>query len=82
MIQRMTHVRISVRDEARPSPQVLDDLRELIVALDRRVPQLERAGEIDIARDAAALRDEALRKIAVLESELKPEGAASPGAAA
>jgi len=43
-------------------------LRELIVALDRRVPQIERTGEIQIARDAASLSDKAVRRIAALES--------------
>ena len=43
-------------------------LRELIAALDRRVPHIERAGEIGIARDAAMLRDKALRRIAALEA--------------
>lgn len=45
----------------------IDDLREFIAALDRRVPGLERRGEIDIARDAAALRDKALKRLASLE---------------
>ena len=43
-------------------------LRELIDALDRRVPQIERLGEIQIARDAAELKTNALKRIAVLES--------------
>ena len=43
-------------------------LRELIAALDRRVPHVERSGEAAIARDAAALRDKALRRIAELEN--------------
>jgi hypothetical protein len=43
-------------------------LRELIEALDRRVPHIERTGEIQIARDAASLRERALKRIAVLES--------------
>ena len=47
--------------------QVIDDLRELIIALDRRVPRLERTGETAIARDAARLRREALERIAELE---------------
>jgi hypothetical protein len=42
-------------------------LRELITALDRRVPHIERAGEIAIARDAAALKKQALARIAQLE---------------
>jgi hypothetical protein len=50
------------------SPQRrIDDLRELIAALEGRVPHLERAGELDIAQDAAALKREALKRIAQLE---------------
>ena len=52
---------------ARVSETLLDDLRELVAALDRRVPRLEREGEKAIARDAARLKDEALRRIADLE---------------
>jgi hypothetical protein len=48
-------------------PTVLDDLRELVAALDRRVPRLEREGECDIARDASDLRAAALRRIRELE---------------
>jgi len=50
-----------------PTEQILI-LRELIEALDRRVPQMERTGEIQIARDAASLREKALNRIAALES--------------
>lgn len=46
-------------------------LQELIVALDRRVPQVARAGEVSIARDAAALKKKALKRIAELEAEEK-----------
>jgi hypothetical protein len=42
-------------------------LRELIDALDSRVPHLEREGEIQIAGDAAKLRTKALQRIAQLE---------------
>jgi hypothetical protein len=42
-------------------------LRELIAAIDRRVPHIERDGEIAIARDAATLREKALARIAELE---------------
>lgn len=42
-------------------------LRELIAALDRRLPRIERAGEVQIARDAAALKKKALQRIAELE---------------
>ena len=45
------------------------ELHELIVALDRRLPQVQRAGEIEIARAATELRMEALRRIKELERE-------------
>jgi hypothetical protein len=41
-------------------------LRELIAALDRRVPHLEREGENQIAREAAALKQRAQERIAEL----------------
>lgn len=43
--------------------RIVRDLQELVVALDRRVPQVQRAGEASIARAAALLRREALRRI-------------------
>jgi hypothetical protein len=49
--------------------QTLRHLYELIAALDRRVPQVERVGEISIARVASALKSEALKRIAELERE-------------
>jgi hypothetical protein len=49
--------------------RIVRELQELIAALDRRVPQVERVGELAIARSAATLRDEALRRIATLERE-------------
>lgn len=42
---------------------VVRDLRDLIAALDRRIPQLERPSEAEIARSAKALRDMAVRHI-------------------
>jgi hypothetical protein len=42
---------------------MLSDLAELIAALDRRVPRLERIGEAQIAKDAADLRERALSLI-------------------
>jgi len=47
----------------------LRHLRELIAALDRRVPHVERAGEVAIARDAAVLKKKALERIAILEGK-------------
>ena len=41
-------------------------LRELIEALDRRVPHLEREGEDQIAREAAALKKRAQERITEL----------------
>jgi hypothetical protein len=45
------------------------ELRELIAALDRRVPQVQRAGEPSIAREAAALKARALKRIEELTRE-------------
>lgn len=39
------------------------ELYELIQALDRRVPRIERAGEASIARDAAAIRAKAVARL-------------------
>ena len=49
--------------------ELIQELRELIAALDRRVPHVERAGEVSIARDAAALKARALKRIEELERE-------------
>ena len=43
------------------------ELKELIAAIDRRVPHIERAGEAKIARDAAALKARAVKRLATLE---------------
>jgi hypothetical protein len=40
-----------------------------LTALDARVPHIERAGEAAITRDAVALREKALQRIAELETE-------------
>ncbi len=44
------------------------ELRELIEALDRRVPRVDRSGEASIAHDAAALRTRALERLAELDA--------------
>ena len=46
--------------------QPLFALQELVEALDRRIPQVERAEEDEIAADAARLRADAIERIAVL----------------
>jgi hypothetical protein len=43
--------------------RLISRLRELLAALDRRTPRPERVDEDQIARDAAALRSEALARI-------------------
>ena len=52
------------------------ELRELIEALDRRVPQVRRAGEVSIARAAALLRATAARRLEEIEAGIAddPEG--------
>ena len=62
----MTHAIATADRDDTPTEQ-LQLLRELIEALDRRLPHIERTGEIQIARDAASLRERALERIAALE---------------
>ena len=47
--------------------RVIRHLRQLIDALNRRVPHIERAGEAAIARDAAELMKQALKRLKALE---------------
>jgi hypothetical protein len=49
----------------------IDLLLELIAGLDRRVPQMQRAGELVIAEEAAALKTAALARIAELKGEVQ-----------
>ena len=51
------------------SNEQINHLRELIAALERRVPHMERVGEAAIARDAEALKKKALKRLAELEGE-------------
>jgi hypothetical protein len=48
---------------------MLSDLYQLVEALDRRVPRLERLGEAQIAHDAAALRERAVSLIHQIEGD-------------
>ena len=59
-------------------PELVQELRELIAALDRRVPRVERAGESAIARDAAKLRATAVSRLHELTAQSEPEEAAPP----
>jgi hypothetical protein len=51
--------------------QQIRHVRELIAALDRRLPRIEGAGEADIARDAAALKKKALERLAELQADIE-----------
>ena len=53
-------------NQAVPPPGIAAALRELIDAVDRRVPQLEWACEPRVAKVAAALRVEAARRLETL----------------
>ena len=67
-VVRRTSVAIATSEAVR-------ELLELIAALDRRVPHVERAGEGAIARDAAALKALALKRIEELERQPRSEKA-------
>lgn len=54
------------RDKSDPN-DLIAALGELIDALDRRIPHVERVGELRIAGEAAALRKEALARIEELK---------------
>jgi hypothetical protein len=60
-------------------------LREVIVALDRRVPRANDAAESGIARDAAALRAQAVTRLADIAMQIRsvadegPDRSAIPG---
>lgn len=58
--------------------RIVRELHELIAALDRRVPQVERVGEVSIARAAAALKGEALKRIEELEHETVSGSGSAP----
>jgi hypothetical protein len=48
--------------------RVIRQLEELIEALDRRVPMIEREGETRIAREAAVLKEKAVRRLRELQN--------------
>ena len=50
--------------------ETMSQLAELIAAFDRRLPQVQRAGEGAIANAATRLRMEASRRISEIEIEL------------
>jgi hypothetical protein len=60
--------------------ELVRELEELITALDRRVPHVERVGEEEIARDAARLREKAVRRLAELTATLTAPRGDDPSA--
>jgi hypothetical protein len=65
---RNGHVNTPPLDPAVNRATMIRHLRELIQALDARTPQLERVGEVEIAREAATLKAKALARLAELEA--------------
>ena len=55
-------------DATTEAKEMLAELYRLIVALDQRVPRLERIGEAQMARDAADLRRRAVHLIEEIEA--------------
>jgi hypothetical protein len=79
-LERVAEAILGHRDAAMAvsRSQLARELRELIAALDRRVPQLERAEETAIARDAAELRAQAIKRLAELVEETTASDAPAP----
>jgi hypothetical protein len=80
-LERSSKGRVQRRRSMAVSTNDLESvLEELIAALDRRVPRVEQAGEAGIARDAAALRAKAVKRLTELvrDSVRPPMPAADP----
>jgi len=60
--------------KTRSDQTLVRDLRELIAALDRRMPGIDREREHAIARDAQVLKRAALKRMDELERLRCPEG--------
>jgi hypothetical protein len=56
-------------EERRLREAAIRDLQDLMAALDRRVPHMERLGERDIAHDAAMLKDKAQKRLEELKRQ-------------
>lgn len=56
----------TIRRSASTVTRMITTLRELISALDRRVPHVDRPGELRIARESRMLRREAVAQIEAL----------------
>ena len=62
----LTRARMQGRDAA--ASQLLFTLEELVEALNRRIPQIDRAGEAKITADANRLRGCSMQRIALLRA--------------
>jgi hypothetical protein len=58
------------RDELVETKTTIVQLSELIAAIDRRLPQVQRAGEAAIANAAMHLKSEAAKRIVELKAEV------------
>ena len=56
--------------DASARQEMIDNLRELVRAIDKRTWHLHHNGVAQIARDAASLRQKAIERIAELEDEI------------
>jgi hypothetical protein len=52
--------------------RMLADLQALVEAIDRRLPQLQRSSELQIAKEAADLREKAMQLIRELQDDPAP----------
>jgi hypothetical protein len=72
-IAREETVPITQEDKTAKAREMLSDLYQLVEALDRRVPHIERIGEAQIAHDAADLRERAVSLIQRIEGKTPKE---------
>jgi len=63
---------MTTNDDEVARKRAIRHLRQLIDALNRRVPHIERVGEAAIARDAAELMKQALKRLKALEKSDSP----------
>lgn len=64
---------ITQADKTAQARQLLAALYEVVEALDRRVPRLERIGEGQIAHDASEIRERAVSLIQRIEGKTPKE---------
>ena len=71
----MTH---PIEQGTRSPSHLLLRLEEIVEALDRRRPQIERVGEPEIAADATRLRASAVQRMALLRRPSATSGRSRP----